>query len=201
MSSNALNKRIHNPRPGEYIILYIHRHWIVLLWAVLKFLALAIIPVILFILYSSQAVMDWAGLGGLIFILSSSVYYLFIWLLLFNNLLDHFLDIWIVTNERIINIEQVNLFSRIVAEKQLDKMQDITVITHGFLPTMFNYGNVFIQTAGSVERFIFRQISHPKRVANTIMEAVDRYRIKHGYATIKPGGKQAEEDTDLKNTK
>jgi hypothetical protein len=201
MSSNELNKRIHNPRPGEYIILYIHRHWIVLLWAVLKFLALATMPIILLILYSIQATIDWAGLGGLIFILSSSIYYLFIWLLLFNNLLDHFLDIWIITNERIINIEQKNLFSRIVAEKQLDKMQDITVITHGFLPTMFNYGNVFIQTAGSVERFIFKQISHPKKVANKIMEAVDRYRIKHGYSSTETNKTQEENKTDSENTK
>jgi len=192
---NELQKRIHNPKPDEYIILYIHRHWIVLFWAVLKFLGLALIPVILIVLYSSQVPVDWTSLTGLILILSSSTYYLFIWLLLFNTLLDHFLDVWIVTNERIINIEQVNLFSRIIAENELDKIQDVTVITHGFFPTMFNYGNLFIQTAGSVERFIFREILAPKRVANTIMEAVDRYKIKHGLVTTSTNNNTSNTET------
>ena len=174
-----LKNRIHNPRPGEYIIIFVHRHWIVLLWATLRFLVLALLPILFVFAYSLQGAIDWSGFTGLILILGSSIYYLFIWLMLFNNLLDHFLDIWIVTNERIINIEQLNLFSRNVAEKQLDKMQDITVITHGFLPTLFNYGDVYIQTAGSVERFIFKQVGNPKRISTTIMDAVERYRIKY----------------------
>lgn len=176
---SRIKNRIHNPRPGEYIILYIHRHWIVLFWAVLRFMLLATFPIILTILYSFQGSINWDGFPGLVLVLASSIYYLFIWLMLFNKLLDHFLDIWIVTNERIVNIEQLNLFSRNIAEKQLDKMQDITVITHGFFPTLFNYGDVYIQTAGSVERFIFRQVPNPKRISTTIMDAVERYRIKY----------------------
>lgn len=174
-----ITSRLHNPRPDEYIILYIHRHWIVLFWAVLRFLFLALLPIVLIYIYSFQGMINWDGFPGLVLILASSVYYLFIWLILFNNLLDHFLDIWVVTNERIVNIEQLNLFSRNIAEKQLDKMQDITVITNGFLPTLFNYGDIYIQTAGSVERFIFRQVANPKKISTTITDAVERYRIKY----------------------
>ena len=41
-----IKNRIENPRPGEYIILYIYRHWIVFVWAILKFLFLATLPII-----------------------------------------------------------------------------------------------------------------------------------------------------------
>lgn len=194
---HRINKRIHNPRPGEYIILYIHRHWIVLFWAFLRFLFLALLPIGLIFLYSFQGAIDWSGFAGLILLLSSSIYYLFIWLMLFNRLIDHFLDIWIVTNERIVNIEQLNLFSRNIAEKQLDKMQDITVITHGFFPTLFNYGDVYIQTAGSVERFIFRQVANPKRISTTIMDAVERYRIKYDNTHNLKDYSKKEEDTEV----
>lgn len=174
-----IKNRIENPRPGEYIILYIQRHWIVWAWAILRFLFLATLPILFISLVTIQDVINWQSFSGLVIILGSSVYYLFIWLLLFNKLLDHFLDIWIVTNERVINIEQINLFRRNVAEKQLDKMQDITIVQKGILQTFFNYGDIYIQTAGHVERFIFKQVPNPKNITSSIMDAVERYRIKY----------------------
>lgn len=173
-----LADRLHNPRPGEYIILYIHRHWIILFASIVKSLSLIVLPIVVYWGLSLQGVLEWQELSGLLFILGSSLFYLYVWLFLFNSLLDHYLDVWIVTNERIINVEQINLFSRLISEKQLDKMQDITVVAKGFWPTIFNYGDVHIQTAGSVERFVFKQIPNPRRIVNAITDAAERYRIK-----------------------
>ncbi|HOX96891.1 MAG TPA: PH domain-containing protein [bacterium] len=173
-----LADRLHNPRPGEYIILYIHRHWIILFASILKSLSLIVLPIIVYWGLILQGVLEWQGLSGLLFILGSSLFYLYVWLFLFNSLLDHYLDVWIVTNERIINVEQINLFSRLISEKQLDKMQDITVVSKGFWATIFNYGDVHIQTAGSVERFVFKQIPNPRRTVHAITDAAERYRIK-----------------------
>ncbi len=173
-----LADRLHNPRPGEYIILYIHRHWIILFASILKSLSLIVLPIIVYWGLMLQGVLEWQGLSGLLFILGSSLFYLYVWLFLFNSLLDHYLDVWIVTNERIINVEQINLFSRLISEKQLDKMQDITVVAKGFWATIFNYGDVHIQTAGSVERFVFKQIPNPRRTVHAITDAAERYRIK-----------------------
>lgn len=173
-----LADRLHNPRPGEYIILYIHRHWIILFASIMKYIALAWVPILVYFVLVFQGNFNWQGLSGLLFILGSSLFYLYLWLFLFNTLLDHYLDVWIVTNERIINVEQINLFSRLISEKQLDKMQDITVIAKGFWPTIFNYGDVHIQTAGSMERFVFRQVPNPRKVVHGITDAAERYRIK-----------------------
>lgn len=173
-----LADRLHNPRPGEYIILYVHRHWIILFASVMKSLTLIWVPLVIYLVLVYQGMFNWQGLSGLLFILGSSLFYLYIWLFLFNSLLDHYLDVWIVTNERIINVEQINLFSRLISEKQLDKMQDITVIAKGFWPTIFNYGDVYIQTAGSMERFIFRQVANPRKIVHGITDAAERYRIK-----------------------
>lgn len=173
-----LADRLHNPRPGEYIILYIHRHWIILFASILKSLSLIVLPIIVYWGLMLQGILEWQGLSGLLFILGSSLFYLYVWLFLFNSLLDHYLDVWIVTNERIINVEQINLFSRLISEKQLDKMQDITVVAKGFWATIFNYGDVHIQTAGSVERFVFKQIPNPRRTVHAITDAAERYRIK-----------------------
>lgn len=81
---------------------------------------------------------------------------------------DYFLDVWIVTNERILNIEQNQIFSRVVAEHELSKIQDVACEVHGMLPTFFNYGDVHIQTAAETQRFVFRQVPRPLDVKREI---------------------------------
>lgn len=96
---------------------------------------------------------------GILFI---STFYLFIWLFGLTTFLDYFLDVWIVTDRRIIDIEQKALFSRTTAELELRRVQDVTAEVEGFAATFLDYGNVYIQTAAEKERFIFKQIPHPK---------------------------------------
>lgn len=83
--------------------------------------------------------------------------------------IDYYLDAWIITDKRIVNIEQRGLFYRIISELELDKIQDITTEVSGVIPTFFNYGNVFIQTAAEKERFIFRKIPDPYKVKDVLM--------------------------------
>jgi len=97
-----------------------------------------------------------------------SLYYLYILLFFFNAFLDYYLDVWIVTTKRIINIEQKGLFNRVIAEHELDKIQDVTGEQKGFFATIFSFGDVLVQTAGEVPMFIFRQVDNPFEVAKTI---------------------------------
>jgi hypothetical protein len=97
----------------------------------------------------------------------------------FANFIDYYLDVWIVTNERVINIEQKGLFSREVSEKELHKMQDITSDVDGFWATMLNYGDVYIQTAGEKERFVFKHIPFADEVARRISNLVSEYQKMH----------------------
>jgi uncharacterized membrane protein YdbT with pleckstrin-like domain len=80
------------------------------------------------------------------------------------------LDVWIVTGSRIVNIEQVALFSRNISELKHNKIQDVTSEVKGIIPTLFNYGDVYIQTAGNKQRFVFKQISDPTNTRNIIMQ-------------------------------
>lgn len=85
--------------------------------------------------------------------------------------MDWYLDVWILTEERIVDIEQMGLFGRNVAEFKLDRIQDVTVHAKGILETIFNYGDVRIQTAGEKEEFVFEQVPGPYAAKDIILKA------------------------------
>ena len=116
-------------------------------------------------------------------ILVISIYSLSIWLFFFHAFVDYYLDVWIVTNQRIINIEQKGLFSRIVSEQKLNRVQDITSEVHGIWATMMHFGTVYIQTAGEEPRFVFKQIPHPYDVRKVVNTLAEKYRKQHPNGT------------------
>ena len=161
--------------PSEKVVLLLHRHWIVAAKIVVLYFFLALIPIIVYLVLNSktQVFIDSTTLIYIIVVLFLSIYALFWSLFLFISWLNYYLDTWIVTNERIINIEQIRLFHRVVSEQKLFRVQDVTNEIKGPLAGLFHYGNVEIQTAGKDERFTFEQVPHPEKVAQTIMTLLE----------------------------
>ena len=138
---------------------------------------------IFYLLLSFNEINFWSASIGPFGAMLVSAYALFCVVILMTMFTDYFLDTWIVTTERIINIEQKGLFSRVISTLHLNQVQDVTSETHGFFATILTYGNVHIQTAGTVERFLFKRINNPDDVKFTIMRLVDDDKRRHGDAT------------------
>lgn len=83
---------------------------------------------------------------------------------------DYYLDVYIVTNERIVDISQNGFFKRDIAELHLHQVQDVSAKEEGFFSTMFHYGDVTIQTAGERENFVFRSVPHPYIISKKIVD-------------------------------
>ncbi len=160
---------IPNKKPGEEIVLLLRRHWIILWARMLFWFAIMLFPPMVYFLFkdSDAFLINNAFIHPLL-ILFLGVLYPSAWLLMLNNFVDYYLDVWIVTNERIIDSEQKQLFSRVIAEHKISKIQDVATEVHGILPTFLNYGDVFIQTAAETKRFIFKQVPNPMEVKRTI---------------------------------
>lgn len=147
-------------RENEKILLTLHRHWFVFalqasaagLAALLPFLLLSIVPFnmpffwLLVIVY-------WLVLAGFLLVA---------WI-------EYRLDVWIVTTERIIDVEQRSLFSREVSEFLLSRVQDVTVEVPNFIATLLRYGNIVVQTAGE-KHFTIREIPHLDHAKEIILE-------------------------------
>jgi hypothetical protein len=166
--------KLPNQRPDEHVVLFLRRHWFALLTIMTAFLLLTGLP--LFIGWYFLEIRDtWLVhelLGPLIVILGS-VYFLSIWLFAFLEFTDYYLDTWIVTNKRIINIEQAGLFHRTASEVDLAAIQDTTAEIRGSFQTRFTYGNVFVQTAGLKGRFHFKNINNPEHVKEIVNRLVE----------------------------
>ncbi|MEK7102854.1 MAG: PH domain-containing protein [Patescibacteria group bacterium] len=166
--------------PDEYVIVELRRHPLVVFFDLLLFGFLMLIPLIIyaFIYLGNIAISDYPVVMAFV-VLATSIYYLYIWLFTLHSLMDYVLDIWVITNERIIDMEQKGLFSMSLSEQEIHRIQDMTAEVNGILPTLFNYGNVYIQTAGEKERFIFKQVRNPKGVVQILSHLLEESRERN----------------------
>ncbi|MFA5777358.1 MAG: PH domain-containing protein [Parcubacteria group bacterium] len=154
---------------NEGLIKIMHRHW----FNIFK----QFIPVLLAVFFMAASLVFFpvyfsdfrSGSFLKLFLFVESLFAILVWIYGFFVWIDYYFDIWVITNERIINIEQKGLFVRSLSEVKFEKIQDVTVEVTGFIPTILNYGDVFVQTAAEKERFIFRQIPNPYKTKDLIM--------------------------------
>lgn len=157
-------------RVNEEVVLITRRHWIVLCIYIIELIGLHCLPPVVFgILYF---LVGWdsilTNLVYVITVLTVSLYYIAIWLIYFHAFTDYHLDLWIITPQRILDIQQHGLFNRIVAELNMVKVEDVTSEIRGKMATLLNYGNIYVQTAGEQHRFIFQQVPNPQKIAELI---------------------------------
>jgi hypothetical protein len=180
--------------PDEKIILVLRRHWIILAGQIAVFLILILIPLVIFFvglsLFPEFFEIPYSNLFFLIIVLYSA----FIWLYFFTAWADYYLDVWIITDKRVIDIEQKGLFKRIVAEQSLDRIQDVTAQTTGIAQTLLKYGTVHVQTAGEIQRFIFEDVPDPYKVKDIVVKAYKNYLQQQGQTP------KADKNPPLKST-
>lgn len=163
----------------EKIVYFLRRDTIVFIKQAILFVFLLAIPFgLYYFVQTSFPMLPENSIVYPLLVILMSVYFLTVWLVFFTSFIDYYLDFWIVTDDRILNVEQ-HLFARTISELDLYKIQDVTGESMGFLQTMFNYGNVYVQTAGEVERFIFEEVPNPREVARKIMELSEEDRKYH----------------------
>lgn len=152
----------------EKIIIALHRHWILLIGEIVVIFVLLFTPVIgsFFIIdFIKEKFEDFYYF----FWFFLSIYLLFIYIVFFIIWMDYYLDMWIVTDNRIIDIEHYGIFKREVSEFSLKNVQDVTIEIPGMIPSLLKYGNVIVQTAGE-KSFKVMQIPHPEKVKDIIIE-------------------------------
>jgi uncharacterized membrane protein YdbT with pleckstrin-like domain len=156
---------------NEIVHIFLYQHWITLIAPLFGMAAFLVFPVIpLFFL--SGFIAEYNLEGIVLFLVV--VFYMFMWSSAFFTITMYLLDTWIVTSNRIIDTKQNGFFSRTISEMTLSRVQDISVKTEGFMQTIFSYGDVEIQTAGTVDKFVFKRVPHPNQVKDKIMHLVSR---------------------------
>lgn len=157
---------------GEKIIFEVRRHWFVFWTKNLGLILGALAPMIIW-----TAASDFlpAKIMRLFENYAAAVIFLhFLWLLLFwvwffVRWTNYYLDVWYVTEKRIIDVEQKSLFHREVSNLRFDKIQDISIEVRGVIATFLNFGDIRVQTAAEDSHgFQIKSVSRPEELRKVI---------------------------------
>ena len=154
---------------GEEVVLEARRHWIVVLPIYIIVGLLALAPLVLYgVLDALPISLETPGWGPALLGFAYSGWLLALWVGGYLVWLDHHLDIWVVTNQRLIDVEQKGIFRREVSSLRLDRIEDITAEVDGALATFLKFGDIKVQTAAEAKEFIISNIAAPQAVVDAI---------------------------------
>lgn len=168
MSYNTLHLEL-----GENIIQEVRKHWIVFVGHGLVLLLLALIPWVLKwavgVFMPGMLNIPMPGNVNALLLFLYTLWLLFLWIWFFINWTKYYLDVWYVTEKRIIIVNQKRIFDREVSNLRFDKIQDVTLDIHGFLPTLLHFGDIRVQTASEDSKsFQIRTVRHPEKIRRII---------------------------------
>jgi len=160
--------------PDEKILLFLRRHFITnVSWIFITFV-LFLVPVFFFIFRSELEVLGAFNLPVRFTIIFTIFYYLIVLTYAFINFITWFYNVFIVTQKRIIDIDYSNIVIHNVAFTKLSHVQDVNYTQVGFIHSLFNYGNVFVQTAGNEPNFEALSVPQPRRAAHIIADLIGK---------------------------
>ena len=103
-------------------------------------------------------------------VLTSLLWYLVTFGYAFERFLDWYFNVYIVTDERIIDYDFYSLIYKRVSEAKIDRIEDVTFSLGGITRSIFHYGDVFIQTAGESRELDFEAVPYPEKVVKLLNE-------------------------------
>ncbi len=178
--STMFSSFVHQPRgmrfetqeETEEVLLFLRQHLVTTLPWIVSSVMLFLVPFL---------VMPFLGNISL-FATPIPISYLFffpiVWYMgLLGFTLTHFLhwyfNIYIITNQRVIDIDFNNLLFKAISAAELSKIEDVTYQQGGFFHSFFDFGDVFIQTAGTVNNFEFEAVASPEKVVRQISSLIE----------------------------
>lgn len=168
-----------NLEADEKVLKIVRRHWFVIVSELIGVAVTALLPLILItVVFTSTTVSNLIPYHPE-HLASMASFFVAVWLLLslmtgFMIWTHFYLDLWIITDRRIIAIEQVHFFNRNVAIFRLERLQDIEFIIKGLIPTFLNFGILSAQTAGHNEHnFRSPGMPDPRGLQSIIQNAMD----------------------------
>jgi hypothetical protein len=91
-------------------------------------------------------------------------------------------DLWLITNQRLIDSLRTSPFNHQVSSTSLRHVQNTSIVKRGILATLFNFGDIVCQTASADGSFELRDVPQPTEVLNEIDRA--RAGLRYDVSTL-----------------
>ena len=161
-------QRFEGQYEDEDVKIVFHKHPIVLRRPLIIFMLVLVFSMFPFSFYPTE---KWSlivlGLG----LLAGITVFSYAWM-------SWYFSLYIVTDQRIIHIDQHGFFHRQVVELGLDKVQNVNYEIPGFTATIFKFGTIIVQTF--VGDLILDTIHKPERIHRKVSHIVRDYQAKEG---------------------
>ncbi len=186
---------------NEQILYTARKQWFIFAGESVVLALLAVLPSILLfapylipreLLLTITEALHFQGDFFLIVLFLWSLLLLILWIIFTLLWTDYYLDVWFVTNFRIIAIEQIGLFNRKISTFRLDMIQDATVKVPGILATVIGFGTVEVSTASNGS-FRMKGVANPNTLKEKIMEEHHRIQVEKQEVSIKSPTKEQTE--------
>lgn len=164
--------RFETQQDEEEILLFMRQHLITNLGWILTTLVLFLIPMLVTPVLFSLGVVP-QNLPPGYFLVLPLIWYLGVFGFAFTNFLHWYYNVYIVTNERVVDIDWISLLYKQLSSTQISKIQDVTYKQGGILDSFFDFGDVFIQTAGTEPNFEFAAVPKPNQVVREIDRIIE----------------------------
>lgn len=182
--------------PGETITKSVRKHWFMLLVSLLPFALLAWLPTLFLpfvhfiatiVPHSGQVATFDIGNNPLVRLVYG-LWLIVLWSATFNTITRYYLNQWVITNTRIIEIHQYGFFSREVSSLLLARVQDVDSDIEGLFGTLLGYGELQVQSAGVQEHFIMDDIASPAELRDLIMREIAALHADGGANAVPASG-------------
>ncbi len=178
MDTEPVNTELLKLEPNEMIQRTVRKHWFILFSRTFGIILAGLVPYILLAIFLSSdtlaALFSGAHVNSRLVSFFAGAWFLVVWMALFGIWTDYYLDMWIITNMRLIAIDQQGFFRRSVASFRFERLQDVTVEIHGFIPTLLDFGRIKADTAGHTDSFDIWGVLKPREIKSLIQEHADQ---------------------------
>jgi len=158
--------KLQNMRPWEEVLMVVKRHWIVYVMLFIYFFSGVIVTFMIFFFFWLNT--WWYMLNIILWLILSIILYI--------EWLNHELDMYVVTNNRVIGLEQIAFLNRAVTECNLWQIQEVNSKAKWLFANIFNYWTLSIQTAGSKTTLKMEFCPDVMQTSRKVLNIVDNYR-------------------------
>jgi len=165
-ATNPKNVNFSTQDHGEQVLLMLRQHPITQISWVAIATGLIALPVLLvFIGFLDFLPLNYkmAGLIGWYMLVSGYI---------LESLLKWFYNVYIITDERFIDIDFDSLLFKNISAAKIESIQDVTAESKGVLAAFFDYGHIYLQTAAEKREFEFLSVPHPQRIKKIINQLI-----------------------------
>ena len=96
--------------------------------------------------------------------------YLLVSIIVFEGFLNWYFNVFIITDRNVIDVDFHSILFKNIDVAPLRNVEDTSSQTAGVFGSLFHFGDVYIQTAGSSKSIEFHNVPTPHRVADFVLD-------------------------------